>query len=240
MTVARRYDENHRMRNSLIRDFADGVIAQYRQKYPNEKWGYPVPVEAISDCLWDFAIDFDDLHGKYGPDTDGALFFFHKRLIVADNSLNPEVFPNKIGRYVFTVAHEIGHWVLHAPDMLANAEAPVLFGEQTQPDILCRSSKRDEKERQADRFAGYLLMPRDLILQVWNARHGENSPPLDVHKELEEQRERFHLAPDDRKVFCEEAKTMAALFSVSAQAMQIQLSEMGLIKLEEDFQGYLL
>jgi len=60
------------------------------------------------------------------------------------------------GRYTFTVAHEIGHHVLHKD--LYDAH----ISDRSQ--ILCREQKKKPLiERQADRFAAALMMPRELV-----------------------------------------------------------------------------
>jgi Zn-dependent peptidase ImmA (M78 family) len=62
-----------------------------------------------------------------------------------------------IGRYSFTIAHEIAHHVLHR-DIFLKARS----GES----IMCRGGEqRPIEEFQADRFAEALLMPADLIRQ---------------------------------------------------------------------------
>lgn len=235
--MPRKYDERHRMPNKLIEELAYGVTSQYLQKYPYRAHSVPVSPEKIMDCLWDFYVETEDLQSEYGTGTHGALFIYDgERRVAIDKSIDPKVNPRMLGRYNFSVAHEAGHWVIHAPDMLADENAPLLLGEKGKPTILCRSSNRDERERQADRFAGYLLMPRDLVYEAWRAKYGDNSKAPNVFEELQELRERFHLPPDSRKVFCQIAHDFAATFAVSPEAMQIRLSELGLIKLEEDNQ----
>ena len=63
------------------------------------------------------------------------------------------------GRYNFTVAHEIGHHVLHKDLYMA-----VYAG---QDGIMCREqTKKPLVERQADRFAAALLMPSSEISRL--------------------------------------------------------------------------
>ena len=60
-----------------------------------------------------------------------------------------------LGRYSFTVAHEIAHHVLHR-DIFLKA--------QSDQSIMCRGgARRPIEEVQADRFAEALLMPRDVV-----------------------------------------------------------------------------
>lgn len=237
--MQRRYDEQHRMPNKKIEEYAIGMLSSFLQKYPNKSLSAPIKIAEILDLLWDFYIDFDNLTEMYGKDTLGALCIYNgERRILIDQSLDIERFPKMLGRYNFSIAHEAGHWVMHAPELLAEEVMPQLIGDKSKPTILCRSSKIDERERQANRFAGYVLMPQELIVQEWHKKFGSDSRPLNVFKELQELREKFHLPPDG-KVFCQTARDFAGIFAVSAETMQIRLSELGLLVLEEDNQGYL-
>ena len=83
-------------------------------------------------------------------DVIGGIDFDSKTIII-----NAAI-EDHIGRYSFTIAHEIAHHVLHR-DIFLNA----------QPDqsIMCRGGvKRPIEEVQADRFAEALLMPRDIVI----------------------------------------------------------------------------
>lgn len=55
----------------------------------------------------------------------------------------------------FTVAHEIGHFLLHVPNLDV--------GEEIQDDTFYRSALSSSQERQANEFAADLLMPFHLI-----------------------------------------------------------------------------
>ena len=59
-------------------------------------------------------------------------------------------------RQRFTIAHEIGHFVLH----------PDLIGDRIGDDWLYRSRLPSIREAEANRFAANLLMPNDLIEKV--------------------------------------------------------------------------
>lgn len=58
----------------------------------------------------------------------------------------------------FTIAHEIGHWQLHAEDIRAGAQG-LFDGER----VWCRSGSRAQPEVQAERFAAALLIPIDRL-----------------------------------------------------------------------------
>ena len=237
----KQYDEQHRMPNKLIEEKADEVFAEYCRTFPSRARTIPINIESLLDSLWSFEVEVTDLQAQYGPGTHGALFIHGgERRIAIDKSIDPSVNPKMQGRFNYSLAHEAGHWVLHSPDLLHAENVPKLFNEKGKPSILCRTSQRDERERQADRFAGFLLMPHDSICRKWYERYGDNARPQNVFEELNSLRDRFHLPPDDRKVFCQIARDFAPSFGVSPEAMQIRLSEMGLIHLEKEEQEYLL
>jgi len=84
------------------------------------------------------------------PEFLGGISFEEKVIYVNTSVEEHE------GRYMFTVAHEIGHHVLHRE----------LYDQhiQDRSQILCREEKQKPLiERQADRFAAALLMPRGMI-----------------------------------------------------------------------------
>lgn len=56
-------------------------------------------------------------------------------------------------RQRFTVAHEIGHYLLHRDEI----------GNGITDDVLYRSTLSDRREAQANRIAADLLMPQDLV-----------------------------------------------------------------------------
>ena len=88
-----------------------------------------------------------------------------------------------LGRYRFTVAHEVGHWVLHRPLYLRRDESLDLFGAQTaenrlvslRRDVFSRRSAIPREEWQANRFAAYLLIPTVDLREEFIRRFGE--PP---------------------------------------------------------------
>lgn len=63
-------------------------------------------------------------------------------------------------RQTFTVAHELGHSVLHR-DWAKSAEYQVLWRDPTK-------QHQDFREREANAFAAELLMPRQLMDQYWD------------------------------------------------------------------------
>jgi hypothetical protein len=111
----------------------------------------PVPVEIIAEHYLGYDIEIVD-DGLFGdPDYLGGILF-DRNLIQVSAAVELHE-----GRYNFTLAHEIGHHVLHRELYLA-ARA----GEPC--NILCRANgEKPLIETQADSFAAALLMPSDAV-----------------------------------------------------------------------------
>src|SRR5579859_858854 len=102
----------------------------------------PIPVEKIAEML--------GMEVRYLPSSDGvsgALIRKGKELIIGVNSSQH---PN---RQRFTIAHEIGHYILHKGWSLHVDE----------DFCINRDGADNLDERAANRFAAELLMPEDLI-----------------------------------------------------------------------------
>ena len=113
-------------------------------------------------------LDLDDLKTMFGiPDVLGALWI-DERHIYIDQTLDPDERPGALGRFRFTLAHEIGHWGLHRSLLLPEDPHGDLFQRSSGPSIICRTSQRRERiELQADAFAAALLMPRSEVVAHW-------------------------------------------------------------------------
>ncbi len=118
----------------------------------------PVPVEDIAEHYLGYQIDFVNEGLFSDPEILGGIDFDENKIYV-----NASV-EDHDGRYAFTIAHEIGHHVLHRDTYLKEN----LDGEK---EILCRDARNKPRiELEADRFAAALLMPaqsvRDILSQV--------------------------------------------------------------------------
>lgn len=116
---------------------AERLLADHLAAFPGA--AAPVPVEDIAEDLLGLRV-----HVRTGLDVSGVLVPSRRAIY-----LNADESPV---RRRFTLAHELGHWVVHC----AGAAAP--------PRILCRSDETtgaaDAREREANVFAATLLMPR--------------------------------------------------------------------------------
>ncbi|WP_247438822.1 hypothetical protein [Bradyrhizobium sp. 139] len=118
----------------------------------------PIPIEDIVQKHLKLTIEFDDTHGLFGvprtgddPDILGAMFFEEARIVI-DESLDPEEYPAREGRYRFTLANEGGgHWRLHRHLFAKDPAQSALFGGPAAPSVICQSSQPKERvEWQAD------------------------------------------------------------------------------------------
>ena len=144
--------------NQQERDAAYGLLENFYRK-PLLEIALPVDVDAIVESLG-YGLQYGNLAERGHPEALG-LIQFDKRQIWIDNTLSDD--PNSSGRYHFTVAHEVGHHVLHKPQLDAQRSQLCLF-QRMDNQILCRTKDKEERhEKQADRFAARLLMPSSLI-----------------------------------------------------------------------------
>ncbi len=189
----------------------------------------PIPVEEIIECHLQLDFRFEDLKSSFGSDDVLGATWIAERKVRVDESLDPTVHPAKEGRYRFTLGHEAGHWELHRPVLEAHAGQGVLFASETPPPVVCRTSaSKEPMEWQADTFAGYLLMPEEMVRRIWREVFGSTEPYVAV-AEIAARTAAWSLA-EDRTPTVTIAREMAEVFKVSGQAMQIRLIGLGLIR----------
>lgn len=90
--------------------------------------------------------------GKFRDDVAGFCDFVAKRIYVNKDDVR--------NRQMFTVAHELGHWIMHRAAFEAHPE---------KYPALPRFQNVDESnafEREANAFASELLVPEHLLKQV--------------------------------------------------------------------------
>lgn len=145
----------------------------------------PVPVERVAKLL--------GVSIRYAPLEDelsGMAFVKGEAKVVAVNALHH---PN---RQRFTIAHELGHHVLHADRLASGVHVDRVIMRRDQ----ISSQGSEDFEIQANVFASELLMPRDLIAS-------ETGASLDLNDEVA-------LA------------ALARRFKVSPAALQFRLAAM--------------
>lgn len=156
----------------------DHAAAELLRKYSAWKGSParpPIDVDEIVEGHLELDFEVVDLREVLGmPDVLGATWFEDKRICV-DESLE-----GKEGRFAFTVAHEVGHWVLHRPIIEMDKVTLPLFAakpdEEPKPAIVCRSrAYKQPAEWQADQFAARLLMPASDVRAVMRVLHGDDA-----------------------------------------------------------------
>ena len=125
--------------------------------------GPPVPVEWIAEHVLDLGIVWDALPSDPDAPVLGGLDPIRGEIVLNERECRRfAAFP---GLEAFTLAHEIGHWVLHIPP--PRRRQPMLPGwERSRPRacVAGTGAAAHRREQQADRFAALLLMPARLLV----------------------------------------------------------------------------
>ena len=131
--------------NKLLEDYFD---------YKKESLTTPVPTIDILEYLG-YDIDFRSDGIYKNNDILGGVIPNDKRV-----ELNESLTSNE-GRLNFTIAHEIGHIILH----VSNEDSALFFRKDSncKEDSKIDDNKRKLIENEADQFAAYLLMPSVII-----------------------------------------------------------------------------
>lgn len=160
--------------------------------------------EVIAEQVLGYELIITDEGLFSDPDILGGISFEENTIFINASAEAHE------GRYNFTVAHEIGHHVLHKDLYMA-----VYAG---QNGIMCREqTKKPLVERQADRFAAALLMPAPTIREAVSGR----SKPKQLSTAL-------HLA--------RQIQQDLALKHVSISAILNRLIDLGLVSTDVPYQ----
>jgi hypothetical protein len=183
--------------DDAIERSAEALLAQYAHARGVEIRA-PIPIDDVVVHL-KLTLDFDDLARMFEiPDPEGGAeilgaIFFNKRWVVIDESLDSYYSPFKEFEFRYTLAHEVGHWLLHRP-LFAKDPAQVFLFRRPPPPSVVRRRRHWERqspgrdcywstqaaqgpiEWQADHFACCLLMPRHLLIAAWQERFGSSNP----------------------------------------------------------------
>ena len=175
--------KNDTVENRMIAE-ADGLLEKFVVENP------PVAVDLLAEFLGIRIVykPYED-----GDDVSGMLYRGEGRPIIGVNSAH------HIHRQRFTIAHEIGHFVLHDGKMYVDT-----------PTVRFRDSISglaiDNEEIEANGFAAELLLPRKFL-----------------EKSLEGL---FQKKIRDRKVIVEK---LSSEYKVSAQTVEFRLKNLGVL-----------
>lgn len=148
-----------------IEDTATGLLEKLSLNYA------PVPIKNIIKKL-DIGLKPDEL----GEEISGLLVIENNRAVIGYNS------EESIVRQRFTMAHEIGHFVLHCDKNAKNQ----LFVDSIMYRKNFSSESEKRREMQANTFAASLLMPRKLVVTNFDelVETGGNLTDEDIIYEL--------------------------------------------------------
>jgi Zn-dependent peptidase ImmA (M78 family) len=135
----------------------------------------PVPVVAVAEHLGirvESSVLGDDVSGLIVIKESGAIISYHEG--------------HASVRQRFTIAHEIGHYVLH------RASGPLFIDNNTYGIVMARdeasSTGEVRREREANAFAAALLMPTELIEKAVSDKHldlADESALLELAREFD-------------------------------------------------------
>jgi len=159
----------------------------------------PIPIESIAEHYLGYDIEISDDGIFANPLVLGGIIFDHKKIVINAATEAHE------GRYSFTLAHEVGHHVLHK----------AIFEASKCERMVCREdANKPLEERQADHFAGALLMPGEHVRRLYR---GLRIPQR-------------HYSGKAMKVVARRVMTAGGFSNVSNQAMIVRLHQLGLTK----------
>jgi len=157
---------------------AQALLRDFEERY-GAGGAPPVPVERVAGSLLGLFVDeADDIRALPGAPTDqgrlSGMLDAEKMIVWVDRGEARR----SSGRRRFTIAHEIGHLLLHVP---ARREAfydrPTDVEEVEEGPPASRLSALRRREREANVFARELLMPESLVNEQAHAT-GFNLPAL--------------------------------------------------------------
>ncbi len=173
-----------------VRKLADRLLSMGAVNSP------PVPV-------WELAklTGVTVKRGELPEDLSGFLVRDKQSIVIGVNSNHSET------RQRFTLAHELGHLLLHPQASYVDRSFPIFFRDE-------RSSKAEVRaEIEANQFAADLLMPMQMLMLTSVGR-----TPVDMDDESQ-------------------IKKLAQRFQVSPQAMIFRLMNLGLAEPTQETSG---
>lgn len=179
---------------------AEGFLKEY---HPDRS--LPIPVEEILDLK--LGINIVPIPGLFRlHNIDAFLSSDFTALYIDDGQLE-----NCANRARFSMAHEVGHLVLHR-QYISSLEIDTI--EKWKEIVLGKGTGHAVMETQANMFAGFLLMPSDLLATAFENEKAR----LQRHPQFQSA-----PLPDDRTLAAYLAKSIAKVFDVSEQSAQLRL-----------------
>lgn len=159
-------------------------------------------------------------HNTDGKTSDLGCCDFKHRIIRITSKLEYDT-----PRWRFTLAHEIGHYILHEQLCLAQYYDNISsYGNEAMTE---KSLKR--MEIQANKFASFLLIPEDRFWTLYIQKHKELEIPKFPHLHLDEQ-------PCNIKDCMAVFSYISNELNVSIEAVKIKLQSKGLLTIKQSTQ----
>lgn len=136
------------IRSDEIECSAERLLSEYFLS-EHKSIALPIPVEDIAEFYLGYTLTYTTDGIFSDPAVLGGICFSSKTIFI---NLSVE---SHEGRHAFTIAHELGHHMLHKAHLTEQAE------------LLCRNHDKPNYEMQADRFAAALLLPAYFIKDNW-------------------------------------------------------------------------
>jgi Zn-dependent peptidase ImmA (M78 family) len=178
-------------RKDALEAIARKVISQYDPCLLHAP--SPIPVESIIEQVYGLTMEFQFIrsNGRVLGETvfETAMVPIYERengggyklipvkagTVIIDASL---IHNRGDGRFRFTCAHELAHWVLHKEFYTQRGETAAMTS-------VVRSSETDAAiERQADRLGCYLLMPKGAVKMAFYNTNGSAGNKIAALAEL--------------------------------------------------------
>ena len=164
----------------------------------------PVPIEVLAEHFLGYELIISDEGVFADPDCLGGIVFEDQTM-----TINASI-ENDLGRYSFTIAHEIGHHVLHRAFYFSHLKV-----DETK--IVCREvGNKPIIEKQADRFAAALLMPAAVVSSAFSTV-SEGSRPSEKP------------TTGELRAIASKVVEVSGLINVSNTAMVNRLIDLGLV-----------
>ncbi len=144
----------------------------------------PIPIEKIAETVYGLKLDyqyirnngrilgetvFEDMMVAIYERENGEgykLVYVKAGTIIIDVTL---MSPHWFGRYRYTLAHELAHWIIHKGFFMKLGEAAAMSK-------AAKSSQTDKTvEWQAERLASYLLMPKGVVKMAYYKHRNEGN-----------------------------------------------------------------
>lgn len=128
------------------RILAESIIELYSISAP------PVPVE---DIIEDYGLKLNFIDLKEESDSIAGLFDPHTQTILVNINDHPK-------RQRFTIAHELGHALLHADKLKNNPDLGIYY-RKSKDSYESPDEHNITEEKEANHFAAHILMPEKLL-----------------------------------------------------------------------------